>query len=303
MPNKQLSIKIGKLPELLDSLGKTPEIENSLWNAEASKNMLDSLYPLDGVEESALEDYRKDWLSRYVYNSNAMEGSTLSLPDTELVLDGEFLPTDGPARYVFAAKGCADGMEMVRRFAREGRPLDADAILMLHQVTALDVQPVLRGTFRPYGYTVRIRDTRVKTADPLEIWDDMEALIHAIDSCNAHPILKAAGFHAMFENIHPFADGNGRTGRQILNWMLLRAGYAPICIRHDTGREYMNCLERWQVFDDPAPLISIISKCIVHEQDSIAGIIDDVRNPPEQSHSMTPPEINGPDDGISQPGI
>ncbi|MDD6373308.1 MAG: Fic family protein [Bifidobacteriaceae bacterium] len=215
-----------------------------------------------------------------------MEGSTLSLPDTELVLDGEFLPTDGPARYVFAAKGCADGMEMARRFAREDRPLDADAILMLHQVTALDVQPALRGTFRPYGYAVRIRDTRVKTADPLEIWDDVDSLVNAIDSCNAHPILQASGFHAMFENIHPFADGNGRTGRQILNWMLLRAGYAPICIRHDTGREYMNSLERWQVCDDPAPLISIISKYIVHEQDSIGDIIKGIRGSAEDEPGL-----------------
>lgn len=286
MPSEELSERIKRLPDVLGSLAADPGIENCIRSADASKDALESLYPLDGVEKSALEDYRKDWLSRYVYNSNAMEGSTLSLPDTELVLDGEFLPTDAPARYVFAAKGCVDGLEIVRRFAREGRPLGVDVILMLHQVTALDVQPALRGTFRPYGYAVRIRDTRVKTADPLEIWDDVEALVHAMDSCNAHPVLKAAGFHAMFENVHPFADGNGRTGRQILNWMLLRAGYAPICIRHDTGREYMNCLERWQVYDDPAPLMSIISKYIVHEHDSIGDIITGIRESTEDEPGL-----------------
>lgn len=72
----------------------------------------------------------------------------------------------------------------------------------------MDLQPFARGTFRPYGYLARITATRVKTADPLEIRDDLRSLIDGLDGCAAHPLLRAAGFHAMFENIHPFMDGN-----------------------------------------------------------------------------------------------
>jgi len=56
------------------------------------------------------------------------------------------------------------------------------------------------------------------------------------------------------ENIHPFADDNGRTGRQILNMMLMQAGYEPIAIRHDAGSTYAGRLEQWQAYGDPVPL-------------------------------------------------
>ena len=78
----------------------------------------------------------------------------------------------------------------------------------------------------------RITATRVKTADPLDIRDDLRSLIDGLDGCAAHPLLRAAGFHAMFENIHPFMDGNGRTGRQLLNFVLLRNGYRPVAIKY-----------------------------------------------------------------------
>ncbi len=157
----------------------------------------------------ALADYDRDWLVRYTYNSNAIEGSTLTLEDTSLVLEGEFVPSDSPARYVFAARGVADGMAYVREYAKEGRKLNEELIRRLHEVTALDLQPFARGTFRPYGYLARITATRVKTADPLEIRDDLRSLIDGLDGCAAHPLLRAAGFHAMFENIHPFMDATG----------------------------------------------------------------------------------------------
>lgn len=118
-------------------------------------------------------------------------------------------------------------MAYVREYAKEGRKLNEELIRRLHEVTALDLQPFARGTFRPYGYLARITATRVKTADPLEIRDDLRSLIDGLDGCAAHPLLRAAGFHAMFENIHPFMDGNGRTGRQLLNFVLLRNGYRP----------------------------------------------------------------------------
>lgn len=122
----------------------------------------------------------------------------------------------------------------------------------------------------------------MKTADPFEIWDDLEALVAAADGGDAHPILRAAGFHAMFENIHPFADGNGRTGRQILNMMLMQAGYEPIVIKHDAGRTYVGRLEQWQAYDNPAPLLGTVANCVVREQDRIGEIVSGIR----RGHAM-----------------
>lgn len=142
-------------------------------------------------------------------------------------------------------------MAYVREYASRKRELDVELIRRVHEVTALDLQPFARGTFRPYGYLARITATRVKTADPLEIREDLRSLINGLNGSDAHPLLKAAGSHAMFENIHPFMDGNGRTGRQLLNLMLLENGYQPVAIKHDAGRVYARSLESWQVDGNP----------------------------------------------------
>ena len=254
------------------------EISERLRRVDALKDRARSLEPLDGVEDMALADYDRDWLVRYTYNSNAIEGSTLTLEDTSLVLEGEFVPSDSPARYVFAARGVADGMAYVREYAKEGRKLNEELIRRLHEVTALDLQPFARGTFRPYGYLARITATRVKTADPLEIRDDLRSLIDGLDGCAAHPLLRAAGFHAMFENIHPFMDGNGRTGRQLLNFVLLRNGYRPVAIKYDAGRSYARGLEAWQVDGKPDSFCSIFLDCVEQEEQTLVDLIERLRH-------------------------
>ena len=286
MPNPALTEKIRNLPPLLDSLERDAEVSDLLRRSDAARERFRQMFPLDGVEQSALEDYRKEWMARYVYNSNAIEGSTLTLEDTELVLEGEFVPSDSPARYVFAARGVADGMAYVREYAKEGRKLNEELIRRLHEVTALDLQPFARGTFRPYGYLARITATRVKTADPLEIRDDLRSLIDGLDGCAAHPLLRAAGFHAMFENIHPFTDGNGRTGRQILNLMLMAAGYRPVAIKHDAGRSYGKSLEAWQVDGDPKPFISQLVQCVDQEERAVAEIVGRLRENPFSENAI-----------------
>ena len=278
MPNPALTEKIRNLPPLLDSLERDAEVSDLLRRSDAARERFRQMFPLDGVEQSALEDYRKEWMARYVYNSNAIEGSTLTLEDTELVLEGEFVPSDSPARYVFAARGVADGMAYVREYAKEGRKLNEELIRRLHEVTALDLQPFARGTFRPYGYLARITATRVKTADPLEIRDDLQVLVDVLNGSGAHPLLKAAGFHAMFENIHSFMDGNGRTGRQLLNFMLLRNGYRPVAIEYDAGRAYARGLEAWQVDGKPDSFCSIFLDCVEQEEQTLVDLIERLRH-------------------------
>ena len=155
MANPELSQRIQELPEELLGLEREPGIAERLRRIDVLKDRARALDPLDGVEDMALADYDRDWLVRYTYNSNAIEGSTLTLEDTSLVLEGEFVPSDSPARYVFAARGVADGMAYVREYAREGRRLDEELVRRVHEVTALDLQPFARGTFRPYGYLAR----------------------------------------------------------------------------------------------------------------------------------------------------
>lgn len=286
MANPELSQRIRALPSELSGLENEQGTAERLRRIDALKDQAHALEPLDGVEDMALADYDRDWLVRYTYNSNAIEGSTLTLEDTSLVLEGEFVPSDSPARYVFAARGVADGMAYVREYVKDGRKLDEDLARRGHEVTALDLQPFARGAFRPYGYLARITATRVKTADPLEIRDDLQSLIDGLGGSGAHPLLKAAGFHVMFENIHPFMDGNGRTGRQLLNFMLLGYGYRPVDIKYDAGRAYARSLEAWQVDDDPTSFCSIFLDCVEQEERALVELVEGLRWKPKTHRTI-----------------
>lgn len=277
MPNEALVNTINELPDFLETLQSDNSIADELSNIDDLKLQLESTEPWDGIEESAIDDYRRQWLGLYTFNSNAIEGSTLTLPETELVLEGEFVPSDGPARFVFAARGIGDGMDYARQWVKEDRKITIDLIRDMHRITALDVQPVLRGSFRPYGYLARITGAQVKTADPLEIWSDLELLLDKMNHSKAHPVLQAAAFHVMFENIHPFADGNGRTGRQLLNLMLMESGYPPVTIKHDAGRQYGASLEQWQAHGNASPFLEILIGSIEHEQQEQLTIIQNLR--------------------------
>lgn len=281
MSNTRLRQHIDSMPGALAELEQLPEITSRLDHISILRDHAHSLEPLDDVETMALSDYDRDWLVRYAYNSNAIEGSTLSLRDTALILRDGIIPADTPVRFVFAARGVADGMSYVREYASRKRELDVELIRRVHEVTALDLQPSARGTFRPYGYQARIIATRVKTSDPLEIRDDLQSLVDGLNGSDAHPLLKAVAFHAMFENIHPFMDGNGRTGRQLLNLMLLENGYRPVAIKHDAGRVYARSLEAWQVDDDPKPFCSILFDCVEQEEHTFIDLVGRLRHNPD----------------------
>ena len=278
MSNAQLRQHIDGMPGILAKLEQIPEITSRLDLIDKLRCRIRSLEPLDGVETMALSDYEQDWLIRYAYDSNAIEGFPLTLRDTTLILREGIIPAGTPLRFVFATRGVADGMAYVSEYAKEGRKLNEDLIRRIHEVTALDLQPFARGTFRPYGYPTKTAATRVKTADPLEIQDDLRSLIDELNGSDTHPLLKAAGFHAMFENIHPFMDGNGRTGRQLLNLILLENGYRPVTIKHDAGRVYARSLESWQVDGNPEPFCSILFDCVKQEEHTLIDLVERLRH-------------------------
>ncbi len=93
----------------------------------------------------------------------------------------------------------------------------------------------------------------------------MADLMFAWENSEEHPLVKAAAFPAMLENIHPFQDGNGRAGKIILNYMLQQGGYPPIAIKASLRAEYLKALEDWQVRQEPRHLVESVASCVVEE--------------------------------------
>lgn len=242
--------------------------------ADAAASRLQALLPLSDDELLAMASYDESFLVRFTYNSAAIEGSTLSLADTALVLEGEFMPSDPADKRlsdVFAARGVADGVAFMHRALAEELPLSEGLIKDIHERTALDCQPRTRGSYRSAAVWIRGSET---TAPVHEIREYMADLLYQCRASDEYAIVKAAAFHAMFENIHPFADGNGRVGRIIMNFMLQQAGYPPIAIKAAGRADYLQAMEDWQVRDNPVPLISLVAEQVVEEAEArAAGIM------------------------------
>ena len=143
------------------------------------------------------------------------------------------------------------------------RKFTEDFIKDIHERTTLDCQPRIRGTYRIAP--VYIQGSLTESVDPIQIRELMPTLLYAYENSDAHPIAKAAAFHAMFENIHPFQDGNGRTGRLILNYMLEKEGYPPIALKHDAKQDYKKSLEEWQVRGNPKMFLDVVKNCVLDE--------------------------------------
>lgn len=223
-----------------------------------------NLRPLGEDDIFGLNSYDSAFEVRFVYNSNSIEGSTLTQGETALVLEGEFVP-DRPGRDYFAARGTADGMAYYRRMLVQNIGLSEDFIKDMHERTALDCQPSARGVYRRHPVYIRGSDT--VPANWREVPLLMKDLVLAYSRSSLHEIYKATAFHLFFEAIHPFGDGNGRTGRLIMNYMLEKNDYPPICIKFDAKAEYFKALEDWQVRGESGLFIALVNKSVETELD------------------------------------
>ncbi len=177
-----------------------------------------------------------------IAESNAIEGSTLSVGETELaVLKGITISGHDPA-YSRDAQALARALDELREMARLSTPTDIEQVKRLHELILGD---------RPSAGAFRTTEVRIRGAKhvPPRTWRDVMAQMEEWErwsrkNTEAPALLRAAVLHAWLEHIHPFIDGNGRTGRAIGNLELIRAGYPPIIIRRKDRDRYLDALSR-----------------------------------------------------------
>jgi Fic family protein len=171
-----------------------------------------------------------------VYNSNAIENSTLTLKETERILLEQEVAREVSVREVFEAKNLARVVSYMH-----GRSAAADApkatILLLHQMLIGGINDDIAGRFRQKGEYVRVGSHIAPAPEAVETLLDAALAAYASDR-DAYFVDGVARFHLEFERIHPFVDGNGRIGRALINWQLGRAGFPPIIIRDKEKQEY-----------------------------------------------------------------
>ena len=171
-----------------------------------------------------------------VYNSNAIENSTLTLRETEKILLDIEVSRNVSVREVFEAKNLARVVGYVRTKSQETE-IDKETILLLHRMLIANIRDDIAGRFRTKGEYVRI-GTHVAPA-PEQVEQMIETTFLAYTSDSATYFLDKIGtFHLDFETIHPFNDGNGRIGRVIINYQLQRLGFPSIIVRDREKKDY-----------------------------------------------------------------
>src|SRR3954469_1936569 len=160
------------------------------------------------------------------YHSNAIEGSTLSLRETQLVLEGYAPPGGKTLREIYEARNHDRALRMTERWVDERpgpSPLTEEDLLDLHSEVLADIDPRSAGRFR--DGRVLIKGTRFIPPGSHKFGDLIPRMLELANLEGVPPALQAAEFHDNIVAVHPFSDGNGRTARLLMNYHLLRQGY------------------------------------------------------------------------------
>lgn len=227
-----------KIPENAEKPqdGRYKSAESLLEIIDRKKAELDTRRPLT---EGEIERLTEEFVVEYTYNSNAIEGNTLTLRETDLVLRGLTIDQK-PLKDHMEAVGHKDAFYFVRDLVKEQVPLSESVIKQIHYLVLVDKKED-RGVYR--RVPVRIMGAKHEPVQPYLIQPKMERLLEDYRSDPEHIITKLARFHIEFEGIHPFIDGNGRTGRLLVNLELMKAGYPPIDIKFKDRVAYYNAFD------------------------------------------------------------
>jgi len=207
----------------------------------------------------------------YTYNSNAIEGNTLTLQETALVLEGITIDKK-PLKDHLEAVGHKEAFEYVKQLVSEGQEFSERVIKEIHSLVLMDRWED-RGVYRKIP--VRIMGAAHEPPQPYKVPVLMESLIkdHKAMQKNLHAIELVARFHMEFEGIHPFIDGNGRTGRLLLNFELLQKEYLPINVKFADRRGYYECFIAYHQSGDADPIISLVATYVEEELDRYLGML------------------------------
>lgn len=199
-------------------------------------------------------------LSESVYNSNAIENSTLTLPQTEKILLEMEASKDLNLREVYEAQNLARITKYIHEKAIS-TDLDEELIILLHQMLIGNIDDSIAGRFRKEHEYVRV-GTHIAPS-PEHIGRMIEnVLVEYSSNQNEYFLEKISRFHLEFETIHPFNDGNGRIGRILANWQLLRLGYPQIIIRNKGKQKYYDSFGVYRSQKNIQPLLVILYRAL-----------------------------------------
>lgn len=241
-----------------------------LAEIETKRERLAEMRPLTQGE---VERLREEFLIDFTYNSNAIEGNTLTLKETAMVLEGMTIDQK-PLKDHLEAVGHRDAFLYVQDIATKDIPLDESVIKNIHALVLMD-RPEDKGIYR--RIPVRIMGAYTEPVQPYLIEPKMTDLLAENEKRREtmNPIERIARFHLEFEGIHPFIDGNGRTGRLLLNLDLIRNGYPPINVKFTDRKRYYDAFDAYYQDGNADEMINLIAGYVDERLDEYFRVLNE----------------------------
>ncbi len=227
---------------------------NILTDIDQLKTQLDNLRPLP---EHTVRTLHEQQVLEWTYHSNAIEGNTLTLKETKVVLEGITIGGK-PLREHFEVINHKDAIDYVEAIVSGQEALDEWQIKSIHQLVLKNIDHKNAGAYRQEN--VVIAGAEHRPPNFLKIPEQMADLMTWYKkAADLHAVECAARLHIYFVGIHPFVDGNGRTSRLLMNFELMRRGYLPVIIPVEARFKYYEALDTAHVHGDYAPFIELVS--------------------------------------------
>ena len=216
---------------------------------ELYRNFLKSKRPIDEISLKKIEENLK---VKYIYNSNGIEGNTLSLMETNLIIEHGVTIKGKSLKEHLEVKGQEYALNFLTEVMNQKEKISLRMIREFNSLIMINGG----GTFKTLPN--EIVGANFKTSPPHLVEEHLNKLIENFYNSNEDIIKKVAVFHADFEKIHPFPDGNGRTGRLLMNLELMKEGFPITIIKKEDREDYYNALEKAHSNDDYEDIISFI---------------------------------------------
>lgn len=250
---KKIRIKLGeKEPTKEEIRKKLKELKLEEYNVY-NKDYLDAnkLEVIDDFKEvynnhlkkipkTVVEKEEADFVIRFTYNSNAIEGNRLTLRDTYLIIKEKQIPSGAPAKDYNEAINGREAFEFIKNYKRK---LTTDFFEKLNGILTKNTDVVYSGRIRFFPVKIEGADFTPPESEKVNpLLKDMIKFYYD-NKRKIHPFVLACLIHAQFVEIHPFEDGNGRTGRALMNWILMEAGYPKVFVPVKLRQKYYEAID------------------------------------------------------------
>ncbi|MCS6109843.1 Fic family protein [Clostridium botulinum] len=229
-------------------------------NIDDKKSILDSKRPLN---KEALHNLKKYFDVELTYNSNAIEGNTLTVTETKVILeDGITIGKGKTLREHLEVINHKEAIDYINDIVSKDIDISERVIKDLHYIILKSINNKNAGKYRDTN--VLISGSRHRPVEHILVAEKMQELIkwYKENKEKLHPIELAAEFHFRYVYIHPFVDGNGRSARLLMNLILMRNGYPISVIKNEDRDEYMKALEKASTIGDAKDFINIVANAV-----------------------------------------